>query len=95
MIVMNPRDQLIDTNKVRSEKPRTISGIVSGRMRMAPIIPLARNLYFTMAKPMRVPSTVAMAVTTTAILRLKMRASVSSGYLRGSVQPESENLFQM
>ncbi|CAB4324663.1 unannotated protein [freshwater metagenome] len=70
MMVTKPRDQLRVTNKVSSENPMTTSGIVSGSTMTAPSKPLALNLYFTMAIPMKVPRMVASNVTTKATLRL-------------------------
>ena len=89
-MVTKPRLTSADTNKVSSEKPSTISGIVSGSTSSVLTKPLPRKRYFTRASDIAVPITTASVVATKAMRMLKRNAAVRSLYLNGFFHASSE-----
>ena len=82
-MVLNPRLTSQWRNRVASDAPSTISGVVSGRTSRKFSPPLPRNLYRASAMAISEPRMVAITVEMAATFRLTMNASVSDGRRTG------------
>ena len=78
-------------NRVSSEAPSTISGVVSGSTRKMSTNPLPRNRYFERANAIIDPMIVASVTEIAATFRLLPKAVVSSGSAKGWIQLSSVN----